>query len=283
MPRLRWTVALAAALGIAAPRAAEAFCGFYVSGADAKLFANATMVVLMRDGTRTVLSMQNAYQGPPEKFAMVVPVPVVLQKENVKTLPAALFDHVDKMAAPRLVEYWEQDPCSPRIDSMDGALSPRGARAAAAAPISGESADLGVKIEAQFTVGEYEIVILSAEDSSGLDTWLRREKYQIPQGAEPVLRPYVQAGMKFFVAKVDVEKVKFDGGMAMLSPLRFHYDSDTFSLPVRLGLLNSGGTQDLIVHIVAPGKRYEVANYPNATIPTNLDVKEEARAQFGAF
>ena len=45
------------------------------------------MVVLMRDGTRTVLSMQNNYQGPPEDFAMVVPVPVVLQKENVKTLP----------------------------------------------------------------------------------------------------------------------------------------------------------------------------------------------------
>ncbi|MEO1267991.1 MAG: hypothetical protein AAFX99_07830, partial [Myxococcota bacterium] len=38
---------------------AEAFCGFYVSGADAKLYNNATMVVMMRDGKRTVLSMQN--------------------------------------------------------------------------------------------------------------------------------------------------------------------------------------------------------------------------------
>jgi hypothetical protein len=47
-----------------APAEAEAFCGFYVSGADAKLFNNATQVVLMRDGVRTVLSMQNNYQGP---------------------------------------------------------------------------------------------------------------------------------------------------------------------------------------------------------------------------
>jgi len=31
----------------------------------------------------------------------------------------------------------------------------------------------------------------------GLDTWLRREKYNIPAGAEPILRPYVQSGMKF--------------------------------------------------------------------------------------
>jgi hypothetical protein len=44
---------------VAAPRTAAAFCGFYVSGGEAKLYNNATVVVLMRDGTRTVLSMQN--------------------------------------------------------------------------------------------------------------------------------------------------------------------------------------------------------------------------------
>src|SRR5262250_1030438 len=92
------------------PAPADAFCGFYVGGAGAKLFNDATVVVLMREGTRTVLSMQNAYKGPPEKFAMVVPVPVVLQQENVKTLSKELFDKVDQLAAPRLVEYWEQDP-----------------------------------------------------------------------------------------------------------------------------------------------------------------------------
>ena len=58
--------------------AAHAFCGFYVAGGGAELFNNATQVVLMREGTRTVLSMQNTYQGPPEDFAMVIPVPVVL-------------------------------------------------------------------------------------------------------------------------------------------------------------------------------------------------------------
>jgi hypothetical protein len=42
--------------------------------------------------------------------------------------------------------------------------------------------DLGVKIEAQFVVGEYQIVILSAKDSGGLDQWLRINKYKIPEG-----------------------------------------------------------------------------------------------------
>ena len=259
---------------------AQAFCGFYVSGADGKLFNNATMVVLMRDGQRTVLSMQNNYQGPPENFAMVVPVPQVLQKENVKTLPREIFDHVDQLAAPRLVEYWEQDPCQP---PMVYAPMARGSHMMAPPRAAGGGGGLGVTVEAQFTVGEYDIVILSARDSTGLDTWLRQEKYNFPDQAEPLLRPYVQAGMKFFVAKVDASKVTFQDGMAMLSPLRFHYDSDAFSLPVRLGLVNSNGTQDLIVHILAKGTRYEVANYPNVTVPTNLDVLPEARGEFGAF
>ncbi len=273
----------AALLGAAIPaRDAQAFCGFYVGGADKKLFNNATLVVLLRDGTRTVLSMQNNYQGPPESFAMVVPVPVVLQKENVKTLPAEVFDHIDKLAAPRLVEYWEQDPC--HQDRDEGARKggmPMAAPMPTAAAAS--EAGYGVKIEAQFKVGEYDIVILSAEDSNGLDRWLKDSGYKIPEGAEPLLRPYVQNGSKFFVAKVDVTKVKMEKGMAMLSPLRFHYDTEKFSLPVRLGLANSAGTQDLIVHILARRQRYDLANYKNVTIPTNIDIDESAKAQFPAF
>jgi MYXO-CTERM domain-containing protein len=279
---------VAALFALAAPRPARAFCGFYVSGADAKLTNNATQVVLMREGTRTVLSMQNGYQGPPENFAMVVPVPVVLQKENVKTLTRDVFDHIDKLTAPRLVEYWEQDPC-PRPVPRDreemkhmvrGAAPPAMAAADAPAPL--------VKIEAQFTVGEYEIVVLSATDSTALDAWLRQNAYRIPPGAEPYLRPYVQMGMKFFVAKVNVAKVKFERvgngpEQAILSPLRFHYDSDSFNLPIRLGLINSGGTQDLVVTVLASNQRYEVANYDNVAVPTNIDVSDATRANFGAF
>ena len=275
-------LALAAAASLTVSGDARAFCGFYVSGADAKMFNNATMVVLMRDGTRTVLSMQNNYQGPPQDFALVVPVPIILQKENVKTLPRAVFDRIDQLAAPRLVEYWEQDPCPPEREEYD--MEAKAAYAPSApggAPAPAQS--YGVKVEAQFTVGEYEIVILSAKDALGLDAWLRDNKYKIPEGAAEVLRPYVASGMKFFVAKVDTKKVKFENGMATLSPLRFLYDTDTFMLPVRLGLLNSAGTQDLIVHILARGTRYEVANFPNTTIPTNLDVAESARGKFGEF
>ncbi len=276
--------ALAAAIAAItlAPATSNAFCGFYINGAGGDLFNNATQVVLMRQGTRTVLAMQNNYQGPPSDFAMVVPVPVVLHEADVKTLPKEVFGKVDTMSSPRLVEYWEVDPCATEnvYDMPIPAPMPDMAAAEQADAAGGMH---GVKVEAKFAVGEYNIVILSARDSTGLDTYLREQHYQIPAGAEPLLRPYVDGGMKFFVAKVDPKKVRFDHGQAQLSPLRFHYDADEFSLPIRLGLANSSGTQDLIVNIIAPDQRYELANYKNVTIPTNIDVKDAVRARFGEF
>jgi MYXO-CTERM domain-containing protein len=268
---------------LALPRAAAAFCGFYVSGADTSLLNRATHVALMRSGTRTVLSMQNAYEGPPEDFALVVPVPVVLQKEQVKTLARQVLDRVDQLGAPRLVEYWEQDPCAIPAQSAPGGVGQGFGSGAGRLGGSHKSEEPAVKIEAQFEVGEYDIVILSATDATALDTWLRDNRYKIPAGAEPYLRPYVAAGMKFFVAKVNIKKVEMKDGRALLSPLRFHYDSETFSLPIRLGLINAGDAQDLVVSILSEGKRYEVANYPNVVIPTNLDVSDATRKSFGSF
>src|ERR1700758_4753382 len=46
---------LAAALAAAQ---AQAFCGFYVGKADAKLFNEASQVIMARDGERTVISMR---------------------------------------------------------------------------------------------------------------------------------------------------------------------------------------------------------------------------------
>ncbi|CAN5814658.1 hypothetical protein BH11MYX3_BH11MYX3_10340 [soil metagenome] len=361
--------------------AAHAFCGFYVSGSGQKMFNDATQVVLMRAGTRTVLSMQNDYRGPLEDFAMVVPVPVVLKEGDVKVVPKAVLDRLDSLGSPRLVEYWEQDPCPPpappprpydemsmakpsmqRMPSVsmgssgEGRPSVRADKAARMAippvlasftadpPVltagvatkitwdfqysnqpwpepactvdhsvgrvaSGQATTISlnegtmytltcansagrsskqfkintVKIEAKYDVAEYQILILSAAEATGLGQWLNLNKYKIPDGAEPLLRPYVESGMKFFVAKVDPKKVQMVDGHAALSPLRFSYDSEDFSLPIRLGMANSSGKQDLIVNIISADKRYEVANYKNTVIPTNFDVKPSVKQRFTEF
>jgi hypothetical protein len=141
-----------------------------------------------------------------------------------------------------------------------------------------------VTIEARFVAGEYEVLILSAKESQGLETWLRQSQYNIPSGAAAALAPYVRDKSKFFVAKVDIGKVKRNpSGVLQLSPLRFSFDAPELRLPVRLGLLNTAGKQDLLVYVLHPTARFEVANYPNVFIPTNLEVADQVRASFPAF
>lgn len=263
-------------LSLFLPATSFAFCGFFAGSAGKNLYNDATSVILMRDGTTTTLSMQNDYAGPAEDFAMVIPVPQVLGKDDVKTLDSKIFDKVDKLAAPRLVEYWEANPCRPRVmrkktsKGLDSLLSGTG--------------NSFVKVKAKFNVDEYQIVILSAKDSTSLETWLKDNKYAIPKKAAKYFQPYIQSGMYFFVAKVDIKKVKkIPGGGYRLSPIRFTYESDDFVLPIRLGLINSRGSQDLLVHILADNQRYEAGNYPSVTIPTNIELKTKAKDNFGVF
>jgi len=105
------TMLLLAVTILAAPHDARAFCGFYVGKADASLINHASQVVVTHHDDRTVISLMNDYQGEPSEFALVVPVPVVLQKGQVHVGDRELFTKLDAYSAPRLVEYFDPNPC----------------------------------------------------------------------------------------------------------------------------------------------------------------------------
>ena len=278
------TLALAAALA-GSPAAAQAFCGFYVGKADASLFNEASKVVMVRDGERTVINMLNDYQGDLTEFALVVPVPVVLQKEDVKTPLRAVFDRIDTYSAPRLAEYYDPNPCHPRYP--EALAAPAFARKSMGRAIAEDRAEqLGVRVEAQYTVGPYDIVILSAEQSDGLETWLHENGYRIPAGASAALAPYIRQDMKFFVAKVNLEE-HAKSGARFLAPLQFAFRTEKFMLPIRLGMLNARGPQDLVLWVLSKKGRVETVNYRTVKLPANVElppyVKFDAEHSFARF
>jgi hypothetical protein len=141
---------------------------------------------------------------------------------------------------------------------------------------------LGVTVEAEYTVGEYDIVILSAKESDGLETWLTQNGYRIPRGASKALAPYVRQNMKFFVAKVNlVERAKT--GLTWLRPLQFAFDSEKFMLPIRLGMVNAQGPQDLVIYLLTRNGRVETTNYRTVKLPANMDVPVYLKNEFPAF
>jgi hypothetical protein len=263
------TAALLAVL-VSAGRS-EAFCGFYVAKADTKLFNKASQVVLVRDGDRTVITMVNDYRGDPKEFAMVVPVPTSITREQIHIGDRKVVEHLDAFTAPRLVEYFDGDPCTAadRLEAL-GDLLPR-----AMAPAERSRADLakslGVTIEASYTVGEYDILILSASQSGGLETWLRANGYRIPAGASEVLASYIKQNMRFFVARVNL-KEQSRLGFAHLRPIQVAYESPKFMLPIRLGTVNADGYQELFIYTLTRKGRVESTNYRTVKLTTDVEI-----------
>jgi hypothetical protein len=260
---------------------AWAFCGFYVSKADSKLYNQASQVILARNGDRTVLTMANDFQGDVKDFAIVVPVPVVLQKDQVNVGDPNILERLDEFSAPRLVEYFDPDPCNVRMyDRLPAAPGTRQGGATRGGR-EDESA-LGVTIEARYTVGEYDILILSAKESDGLETWLKRNGYKLPKGASQLLRPYIRQNMKFFVAKVNLQEFG-KTGYQLLRPLQMAYESPKFMLPIRLGMMNATTEQDLIVYVLSPKGQAEITNYRMVNVPSDAEIPLFVKDEFSDF
>lgn len=261
---------------------AWAFCGFYVAKADAKLYNQASQVAIARNGDHTVLTMANDYQGEVKDFAIVVPVPVVLQKEQVKVSDPKIIERLDAFSAPRLVEYFDPDPCETLDDRVLRMPMPSAPMSEANEAVRSRQGSLGVTVEAKFTVGEYDILILSAKESGGLETWLVENGYKIPRGAKQLLKPYIRQKLKFFVAKVNLDE--FDkSGFQSLRPLQITYDSPRFMLPIRLGMINAQTAQDLIVYVLSPKGQAEVTNYRTVKVPSDSEVPLFVKDEFSHF
>jgi hypothetical protein len=264
---------------LTAPRA-FGFCGFYVAKGDAKLFNRASQVVLVHDEDKTVMTMANDFQGDPKEFAVVIPVPTKIERGQIHVAEKALIDHIDAYSSPRLVEYFDDDPCRPRPTF---AYAPQSVSEAGAGRKAEDRAkSLGVTIEARYTVGEYDILILSAKQSDGLETWLRENGYTIPAGASAVLGSYIRQHMHFFVARVNL-KEQARLGYQYLRPIQVAYDSPKFMLPIRLGTVNANGPQELFIYTITRKGRVETVNYRTVKLPSDTDVPLFVKEEFGPF
>jgi hypothetical protein len=280
MRRLLFLVCLFSLPRLVAPSDGNAFCGFYVGKADASLFNEASQVVVARHQRRTVISMMNDYKGALTEFALVVPVPVVLEKTQIHVGDRELFRRIDAYSAPRLVEYFDPDPCQ-RVMAEERMMRDLPMAVGKAADLA-RTRSLGVTVEAAYTVGEYDIVILSATESDGLETWLTENGYRLPRGASRALAPYISQDMKFFVAKVNL-KEQAKTGLTYLRPLQFAFESEKFMLPIRLGMINAAGPQDLVVYLLTRDGRVETTNYRTVKVASGMDIPEYVKDDFAGF
>ena len=264
--------------------AAWGFCGAYVGEAGAELSSAVGEVAIVRQGTRTTLTVSNDFRANVGQFAMLIPVPKVLAPEDVRVVDPDVFDRLDVYSGPRLVTYTcdELYPPVPPQPAASGCGSESYFVDSEEESFDAGYVDDDVEVEARFVVGEYEIVILDATESRALLGWLGANGFAVAADQQALLQAYLDGGSYFFAARVDVARLAPD--QSALSPISFGYDSEAFQLPIRLGTGNSPGSQDVVVYAITdPDEgRVGISNYPERTVEDEcLYVGEPA--SFGAF
>lgn len=227
-------------------------CPTLVTGTPSQLSFDVAQLALVRQGNRTTFSVSVNPSGEPQDFALLLPVPEVPSEEEVKTLDAEVFARLDGYTGPRHVS---DAGCIPsNAEGGDGA--------------GGGGGDDGeVDVVAEYLVGEYRVFILSAEESGALQEWLDGHGFQLAPGADPILAEYIEAGSFFFAAQVADTAAMADG--SSLSPLQVSYESEVFSVPIRLATLNSPGSQDMVIYTIVDGAagKVGISNYTEFEVP----------------
>jgi hypothetical protein len=285
------TVALLASLLMGGMARQTIACGAYfgqrgpeTGGQTAtKIYNHSTRMVIARDGETSTITMEADYRGDARAFAVVIAVPTTLRRDQIRIADGALIQAMDRFTAPRLRETHDASPCplpkGPAPAGLLGALMSGQSRGMAGADGEGTR---GVTVEARYLVGEYDVAILSATQSDGLRAWLNDAGYQVPVAAEPVLAAYIQDGMKFFVARVNLAQ-KAALGYAMLRPLQIAYQSPKFVVPMRLSTINAEGPQEMFVFALTRRGRVESSNYATVPVPADAEVPPFVARNFSGF
>lgn len=230
-------------------------CPTVATGTPNALTYDVARTAIVRQGTRTTFTVSVAPEGQAQDFALVMPVPALLEESDIAVLDAEVFARLEGYTGLLTVPDAGCAPAGGTTDSSEGAGGGGG----------GERAE--VQVEAEYLVGDYRITILSATESGALFTWLEGNGYHLADATIPVLEDYIEEGMYFMAAQVSDDATLADG--SALPPLQVAYDSESFSIPIRLAARNSTGEQDMLVYAVTDGDgaRAGVSNYPEFEVP----------------
>jgi hypothetical protein len=287
----RSQLSLAAMLGLCLlTEPTQAFPGVFAGKGPARRISNATQVVLLQKGEHTVVSVWSDYEGPLDRFALVLPVPSDVKLTDVRTLKRDAIDHLDEITAPRFHEFWEKDPCEQGEAEQEWERdltvkdSSSNFLAGGMPDLTGGTKlppELLLEMAPEFKDGEYSFKLFPKLQS--LKSYLGGRGMTLPEGAEAALARYEGLNMQMLVADVATSKVELAGARrALLSPIRFSTRLP-YSLPSTLGLLSAGGPQELLIYVLHPTDRFEVANYPTVFPPTNVSVDPSVKERLGDF
>jgi MYXO-CTERM domain-containing protein len=243
--------ALACALTFA-PAVASACGGLFCDNAQ-PINQAAERIVFAREGDTMHMIVRLTYQGPPQEFGWLLPVP-----DDVETAVSSeqLFATLDALYAPVFRLTTVIDDACLQAQAANGNFDAGSGGFADSGPAPGPE----VQVLSREAVGPYDRVILQAATVGALTDWLDENSYQVPEGAEATLKPYVDLGLAFVALKLLPGADSND-----VVPLHLTFTGDSPAVPLRPTAVAAEPDMGIIVHLLGQARAVPT-NFAHVTI-----------------
>jgi len=218
------------------------------------------------------------YNGNPESFAWLVPVPSAPELALSEDL---LFGYLEDATRPRpfsldesicphpeyYCKYRHEPDCSPPDaggqDSWGYADTSTTFDAFAADTTSGNNPPPGIDVIGSQIVGEYETVTFRADESHLAVQWLNDNGFIVNDSMAPYMQPYVDEGMVFVAAKLVP-----GAGIDAIRPLSITYEGQHPMIPLRLTAVAAEPHLTVTAWFFGDAP-YAPIDHPLITVPTD--------------
>jgi hypothetical protein len=218
---MKYALIILSVLAAALPASA---CLFSWTGQDTDIHdPHKKAIILFEDG-REDLILQIAFEGPPEEFTWLLPLPA---RPEISEEDGEIFETFSR----KTQEPWR-------------GLSKTGLMRFATLGISGE-----VHSE-ESRVGIFDIKIVAADGGEVLADWLRFQGFSVPEDAQALLQEYIDRGWVFAAMKIAPEAINnstsMDLAIGTIQPLRFSFPADRAVYPLKASAFGSEPSEILI-------------------------------------
>lgn len=229
------------------------------------------------------------YEGEPESFAWMVPVPSV---PDLDLSPAALFGLIDDATAP-IVSIRRESLCpdpayvcdyhpAPRCPQYEDPYANGGNNGANNGANNGwdGSADSGgspeenpggVVVHQRQVVGSYDTIVFGAEEAEGAIQWLIDEGFLVNDTMAPYMQPYLNGGMLFIASKLIA-----GAGVEEIKPLQMRFEAENPMIPLQLTAV-AAEPELAVTAFIYSDAYFSPVDHPVLGVPPGLISEDDTR------
>lgn len=239
------------AAAVLAPSAAWA-CGGLFCNNSSPVVQQYEHVIFAVDGDMTHMHVRIQYQGPPQDFGWLLPVP---RGVETKLSGEGIFQQFERFGPEFLLNYEQTVQC---VESPETGFPAYDAGVFAAD--ASQPPEPPVEVISREPVGPYDRAILDARTVEDLRNWLNENGYQIPDSVDDRLRPYVDAGAVFVAIKLLAGETS-----GAIVPLELTFPGNSPTIPLIPTAVAASPDMGIVVELLGSGRGLPV-NYRHVRI-----------------